>query len=119
MKNDKKDVGYLDDAILYLQNMIAAENHAIESYVMSKDKMWLDIVTKLRRNRSKRMYELLPESKDERYCLAKHLLACATALKELGNRHLEENEEKLAKECFEEANLYESLFKLLVKGGLK
>ena len=119
MKGDKKDVSFLDDAILYLQNAIAGENHAIESYITTKDENWLDIAKKIRRNRSKRMYELIPEGKGELYCFCKHILACAMALKELGNRYIESNEEDLAKECFEESSLYESLFKFLIGGNKK
>lgn len=116
MKGDKKDVGFIDDAIFYLQNMIAAETHALESYVSTKDEKWIDIAKKLRRNRSKRMYRLIPENQGELYCLSKHLLACSMALKELGNRYTEDDEEELAKECFKESTLYESLFKLLIGG---
>lgn len=117
MKDDGKDVRFLDDAILYLQNAIASENHAIESYSTTKDKKWMDIAKEIRRNRSKRMYEIIPKNKDERYCLIKHILACAMALKEMGTRYQEEKNDNLAKECFEEARLYEQLTKLLFKGG--
>ncbi len=116
MEKDKKDVGFVDDAILYIQNMIASENHAIESWGETKDDKWLDILKKIRRNRSKMLYKLVPENKGELYCFSKHILVSAVALKELGNRYTESKEDKLAKECFEEASLYEKLFKLLIGG---
>lgn len=117
-KLNEKDVGFMDDAIYYLENCIHACNHAIESYVMTKKDFWIDIAMKLRRNRSKWMYKFLEGQKveDERYCLNKHLLACAEALKEMGNRFFEEKQINLAKECFEEAVSYENIVKLLIGG---
>lgn len=120
MKDDKKDVGFQDDCILFLEHGICAEEHAIQSYISTKDKEWLEIATLVRRNRSKKMYELLPETNDERYCFSKHILGMAMTLKEMGNRYLEDEEKELAKGCFEEARAYESIFKILCeKNGKK
>lgn len=116
MKNDGKDVKILDDAILYLQNCIACENHAYESYTSTKDEKFLDIAKRIRRNRSKLMYKIIPQSKAEIYCICKHLLAMAMALKEISSRYSEGDEKELAKECLEEASTYEQLFKLLAGG---
>jgi len=119
MKEDKKDVGFQDDAILYLEHGICAEEHAIQSYVSTKDKEWLELAITIRRNRSKKMYEMLPETVDERYCFSKHILGMAMTLKEMGNRYLESEEPELAKECFDEARTYESIFKILCEKNEK
>ena len=70
MKDDKKDVGFIDDAILYIQNAIACENHAIESYVTTKDERFLDITKRIRRKRSELMYKIIPKTKAEIYIWA-------------------------------------------------
>jgi len=113
MKKDGKDVGFIEDAILYLQNAIAGENHAIMSYLATKSLKWLQISSLLRRNRSKILYKLTNEEKGEGYCFGKHILACSCALKELGNRCLEDGNQKEADEYFSEAGDYEALFKLV------
>lgn len=119
MENDGKDVGMIHDVIFFLQNAIALEHHCIESYSLSKDKIQLEIANKIRRIRSKKMYQIVKKSKNQIYCESKHLLACAMALKEVGNRHIESGEEELARECFEESADCEAIFILLnqVKGG--
>ena len=116
MKNDGKDVTEFDDIILYLQNAIACENHCYESYVSTKDKKYLDIAKRIRVKRSELMYKIIPKSKAEIYCICKHLLAMAIALKEISSRYVEDNEQDLAKEFLEEASTYEQLFKLLAGG---
>ena len=65
------------------------------------------------------MYSLIKESKNQIYCESKHLLACACALKELGNRYIEKKELKLAEECFNESQECEAIFILLNEGGNK
>jgi len=119
VSGDGKDVGFLDDLIFGLEHAIGAEEHAKQSYVMTKDDKWLDIAKKVRRERSKLMYGLIPKTKDETYCFVKHLLGWAMSLKEIGDRYIEDNNLDLAKECFELATLLESLVKLFVKGGKK
>jgi len=68
MKNDKKDVGFIQDALFGLQNLIAAENHAIESYVQTKKDIWLKISRKLRVIRSKILYAITKENNAHAYC---------------------------------------------------
>ena len=91
-KLNEKDVGFIDDAIFLLEHAIGCEEHAMANYEISKDERWLDILTKLRRERSKLLYELVPETNDETYCLCKHLLGRAMGRKELANRYLEMKE---------------------------
>ena len=116
MEKDKKDVGFMDDALLYIENMVCAEHHAMESWVSSKDEKWMDILIQIRRNRSKMLYKLVPKENSEIYCFSKHILCCAEALKELANRYTERKDFKSAKECLDESSLYEKLFKFLTGG---
>lgn len=113
MQNDKKDVGFLQDFIFYLQNAIACEHHCIESYAISGDKLYLEIAYKIRKERSKWMYRYIKESKNQKYCISKHLMACAQAMKELGNRYIETKEKNLSEECFKDSVDCESIFILI------
>lgn len=117
MEGDKRDVGYIHDFIFYLQNVIALEHHCLESFSITRDKLQLEIAEKVRRQRSKKMYNFVKESKNQIYCESKHLLACACALKELGNRYLEKDDKKLAEECFNESAEMEAIFILINEGG--
>jgi hypothetical protein len=116
MDNDKKDSGWIFDFMAYLENAIALELHCLSSYSKSRNPLQLEIATKTRRNRSKRMYEFIKESEDQIYCESKHLLACACTLKELANRYLETGEKKLAEECLEESADCEAIF-IILNGG--
>jgi hypothetical protein len=113
MKGDKKDVGFFEDAILYLQNAIALENHAIESYSSTKDKQFLDIAFFVRRKRSVILNMITKESKGQIYCINKHALACAMALKELASRFSEEGDNKMAEECINDATSFEAIVLML------
>lgn len=113
VENDTKDVGFIHDFIFYIQNAIALEHHCIESFSITKDNLQLEIAEKVRKQRSKKMYQFVKESKNQIYCESKHLMACAQALKELGNRYIEKKEQKLAEECFNESAEMEAIFILL------
>jgi hypothetical protein len=113
MKSDKLDVGFFDDAIFCLSNMVALENHSINSYLQTKKKVFLEIAEMTRKDRSKLLYKLVKENNGEGYCMSKHTLAVGISMKELGNRFLEEKDFEMANELFEKAGLYENLFKLI------
>lgn len=118
MKGDNYDVGFIDDILFGIEHAIGAEEHCKQSFVMDKDERWLDILKKIRRERSKLMYRIVPQANNESYCTIKHMLGWAMSLKEIGDRYLEERKKNLAKECFELAQLLESVVKLLI-GGTK
>lgn len=115
MLKDGKDVSLLSDALFYLENATAFETHALQSYAITKNSKWIDIAKKAREMRSKFLYILVPESDDgaERYCMGKHSVGCAMAMKELGNRFLEDGNKKMAEECFYESAVWEALFKIV------
>lgn len=119
MKGDNRDVGWIHDLIFGLQNLIASENHAIESFSSSKKEIWLELAEKIRKNRSKWMRIFIKKANDQRYCFSKHILASSMAMKELGNRYQTQGEKELAKECFEESADYEAMFILINQEGGK
>jgi hypothetical protein len=120
MQGDNKDVGYIEDSAMILQNQVACENHAHMSYMATKNKKYIEMADIVRKDRSKLLYELIPENKGQNYCIAKHISAIIMGYKELANRKMEFNKIEEAKELLETANNYELLFRLLTtKEGLK
>jgi hypothetical protein len=108
-----KDVGEIHDAIFYLQNLIALEHHALESFASTKNETFIQIAEECRKKRSKIMYSMIKESKDQRYCMSKHALACAMACKELGNRKQTDKKYIESKEYFDDSAFFEALFILI------
>jgi len=119
MKDDKKDVGFLADAMFYLQNAISAEHHCLMSFSSTNDNKWLELAKMIRENRSKYLYMLAPDGNGQSYCFMKHIMACAQGIKELGNRFLENGDKKSAQECFKESADYEAIFILINQQGGK
>lgn len=131
MKNDSKDVGWMEDFCFTIQNLVSAEHHSIESWCQTKDQTFLDLNKKLRRYRSDLLYKITPPNKAQTYCINKHLLASAQGLKELGNRATEDGDDLSAQELFNmsqdieavvillnsDTEVQESFFNKIFKGG--
>lgn len=113
MENDNKDVGFIEDSATLIQNAVAAENHAQMSWISTKDDFYLELSDMIRRDRSKLMYSLIPESDAQDYCIVKHTLVMAQNYKELANRCTELKLIDQAKENLEAAGRYEALFRLI------
>jgi len=116
----EKDVGLMEDAIFYLKNCIASENHALMSYLTTNNKKWLDALDLIRKNRGKLLNFLVKKENSQVYCFSKHLLAMSIGVSEVANRYLEKGEKEIAKELYGQVGDYESLFLLFnnyVKGG--
>jgi hypothetical protein len=113
MIGDNKDVGFAEDWIFTVQNLVSAEHHAIESWCQTKDVIFLELNKKLREYRSKLLYMFTPENKSQTYCINKHLHGSAQGLKELGNRFTENGEDGPAKEMFEISQDIEAIIILL------
>ncbi len=119
MEEDGKDVAFLSDAMFYLQNAISAEHHCLMSFSTTKNEKWLELAKMIRENRSNYLYIFAPEGQGQSYCFMKHIMACAMATKELGNRFLERGDKKKAEDCFNESADYESMFVLIHQQGGK
>lgn len=119
MEKDNKDVGFLADAMFYLQNAIAAEHHCLMSFSSTNEEKWLELAKLIRENRSKYLYMIVPEGGGQKYCFSKHIMACACSIKELGNRFLESGDKENAEQCFKESADYEAMFILINQEGGK
>ena len=117
MQSDGLDVGFTEDALFVLQNMLAAENHAEMSWISTKNDDFIKTKDLVRRDRSKLMYSLIGNAMPNAqiYCLTKHLSAVMQGYKELAARKMETKNEDEAKELLETAGRYESLVRLLIE----
>lgn len=113
MKNDGKDVGFYDDAIFALSNLIAAQNHAQNTFNETKNEKYLAIAKLLREIRSRLLYKLTKKNEGELYCLNKHALGGSLGLKECGDRMIESGDLEYAKELYADSLTCEKLFKLM------
>ena len=113
MKDDKKDIGFYDDAIFTLSNLIALENHSMNTFNQTQNEKYLKIAKIVREMRSPILYKLTKANEGELYCMGKHSLASSIGLKELSARKMEENRNVWAKELIEMSVVCENLFKYL------
>jgi len=87
-KLNKKDVGFIDDLVYGLKNIISAEDHTSLSFALSKDEKWLEATDILRKMRSKWMDVLVKKDNEMLWCVTKHLLAVSMSLEEISNRYI-------------------------------
>lgn len=85
------DVGLPEDLAFALKNLIAAEDHAYNSYVMNQDdpqtaQKWLQVVDAIRKIRSRWLKVFTKEENSEIWCFNKHALAASMGLSEVANR---------------------------------
>jgi len=113
MKEDGKDVGHIQDWMFAVQHLISAEHHLIESYAITNQKIFLEANEKIRKKRSKLMFEVVPKKEGQIYCITKHLLGASQGLKELANRLVEEGNLELSKEYFKDSQEFEAIVMIL------
>lgn len=113
MKLDDKDVGMTEDMVFALKNLIAIEDHAINSFNMSEDKKWLEVCDTIRKIRTKWISLIVKKEESHIWCISKHLLASYMGMVEVGNRFLSVGQDKESKEAFKDANTLYLLFLLL------
>lgn len=106
---EAKDVSFVEDAIFTLSNLVAAENHAINSVSMTDNneekEKWINTANMLRGIRTRWLKSITKVENSQLWCLNKHLLASIMGLQELGNRLKKINKTKEAKLAFEDSNL--------------
>ena len=119
MKNDKKDLGFIDDSLDLICDLACAETHCARTFIQTKDKDFLELLSMFRRDRSELLYSIIPENYGESYCLVKHILKVSRNWEELANRLIEENNLELAKEYLEKSLMYRNVAKLISEKGGK
>lgn len=127
LKNKEKivgvDLGYKEDSITAILDLLHLEIHSFRSYNQTKDDTWLQINNQARKERSQLM-ELIcdPEAlknDGELWCYNKHSLRVVGSYIELGNREMTMGNVKNAKYYFERANAWLGIFliKNKIQGG--
>lgn len=113
-KLNKKDVGFIEDALTVLMNLLHVEVHAMNSYFMNKDKEWLEIGHEARKDRSDLLDEITKKDKSQVWCFNKHSLIAVLGFIELGNRQMPNI--KKAKKYYDKASKWLGIF--MEKNGL-
>lgn len=118
MKKDKfklieKDVGMVEDLIFGLKNLCAIEEHCINSYDMSKDLLFMEILEEVRRIRTKYLSILTKEDNFQGWCISKHLLCSAMSIHEVGTRFLSTDQKNKADLCFKDSSDLIKIFMIL------
>lgn len=115
------DLSTAEDLSIAVMNLVSLEEHFFFTAAKTKKEEYFDAAQEVRSIRKQFLAQLMPENEGETWCIAKHLLAAAMRLIEVGNKLRSEGEKKKAKQTFEGAYKVYSLFwalKLgLVAGG--
>jgi intein/homing endonuclease len=67
-KLNKKDVGFVEDALTVLMNLLHVEVHSMNSYFMNGEGEWLEIAHEARKDRSDLLEELTKKDNSQVWC---------------------------------------------------
>jgi hypothetical protein len=115
-KLNDKDNGFNEDLIKVLQNLVHIESHCIDSWIKTKDDLWLQVNEEARKDRTELLDLIVKKSEGEEWCLSKHTLVVILGLIELGNRKYSSGEIEEGKKYFDKAGKWLGIF--LVKNKL-
>lgn len=120
-KLSEQDLGFADDSLTAIIDLLHIEIHAFKSFNQTKDKTWLEINNRARIERTE-LLELICDSDKlntdgELWCFNKHSLRVVGSYIELGNRVLTKGDYKEAEKYFDKAGVWLGVF--LIKNNLK
>lgn len=95
-KLNEKDVGLIQDLLFAVKNLVAAENHCRESFVITNEEIFRKLEDKIRRRRSVLMDLFVKKNFGHVWCISKHLCAASMGLEEVGSRFNQTNQVKEA-----------------------
>ena len=117
------DLGFKDDAITAIIDLLHIEIHSFKSWAQTKDRTWLYINNQARKQRTE-LLELICDkekikSDGELWCYNKHSLRVVGSYIELGNRELTKQNVEQAGHYFDMANTWLGIFLLKnnIQGG--
>ena len=116
-KLNEKDVGYIEDLLTTLINLLHAEWHSTKSYMITKDEEWLRISQELRNDRSDLLEKVTKKDNSEIWCINKHLLISIGGYIELSNRETALGNKEKAIEYLDIASKWLGVF--LVKNKIQ
>jgi hypothetical protein len=115
-KLNEKDVGFNEDAINVLCNLIHIEWHSLKSYFSTSDEDWLRINEEARKDRTELMDYIIKESEGDLWCFSKHDLNIILGYIELANRKYSIGEKEEAIKYLDKSKKWLGLF--MVKNKL-
>jgi len=119
------DLGFVEDAITVLINLVHIEIHSTRSYVNTKDLNWLKINNQARIERTELLEKIcnkqVLETDGDAWCYFKHSLVVMGGYMELGNREYTKGNLQEAIKYFEKFSQWLGVFiiKNKLKGGKK
>ncbi|MDO8740734.1 MAG: hypothetical protein Q7J54_04165 [Candidatus Woesearchaeota archaeon] len=116
----KVDLSSDEDLSIALMNLISIEEHMYFSAMKTNKKLYLDLLNQIRELRKNLLKEIVKEPEGEVWCISKHLLGASMRLIEVGNKHLNKDENKAQmffKNAFDLYTLFWSLNLKLIKSG--
>jgi len=99
-----------EDLSLAVMNLVSLEEHFFFTGVKTKQDEYFDTAQEIRGLRKELLAELMPNHEGETWCVAKHLLATAMRLIEVGNKLRSEDKTAAAKKMFERAYKVYAIF---------
>ena len=96
MKLVGNDVGFVDDAIFLIRNLLAKEQHCALSYVSTQDPRYIEELKMTRERRTEILKLIVKKEEGQLWCISKHSLACVEGFLELANRFISANKMKNA-----------------------
>ena len=95
-KLTKKDVGFVEDAITVLLNLVHIEEHCQNSFFITEDVEWLKLGNEARKDRTELLDLITKNENSELWCYNKHSLVVILGYRELANRRFSEGKYNLA-----------------------
>jgi predicted S18 family serine protease len=102
-KDDKFDLSTEEDLSVAIMNLISLEEHLFFTAEKTGKNEYFDLFNEIREIRKELMKKMIKEYEGEAWCVAKHLLAAAMRLIEVGTKLLSENKHDEAKDAFQKA----------------
>ena len=107
------DLSLGEDLSIALMNIISLEEHFLLSYMKTQDEKFLEFLEQTREVRKRLLARIVIKEKgdySEKWCISKHLLSTSMRLIEVGTKYLHDGKKKEAKESFNDAFNFYSLF---------
>lgn len=119
MIDKKGDVGFIEDAITTLLNLVHVEEHSINSFFMTNDPEWLEINNEARKDRTELLTMVTYHENSQIYCWNKHTFTVILGYRELANRLYSEGRIKEATEYYTKSSKWLGMYyyKNKIEGG--
>lgn len=115
--DEKGDIGFVEDAITSLCELLHIEVHSRKSFMETGNKEWLEINNEARKDRTELLDKIILHQDGECWCFSKHCLTNVLSNMELANRKYAIGEIEEAKKYFEKSSKWLGIF--LIKNKIE